>query len=174
MFRTSASTLRRSLVATAFNKTNFAVKSSYGSCNQISKSALRQCAIRWSSTDTKEPIAEKVETKEPSAKKEPEVDDLGDVIPPEITAEEKILTLEKEIRDLKDRVVRSLAEEENVSFSSTPIIRRYAMFAFQLVYCQSSYYCQRHQYEQKHVKQIFDPLHLFLGRRLIQLAVVSD
>ena len=115
MFRSSVSTFRRSLVATASNRPNFAVKSSYGSCNQISKGALRQCAIRWSSTDTKEPITEQVDTKEPAAKTEPEVDDLGDVIPPEISSTEKILSLEKEIRDLKDRVVRSLAEEENVS-----------------------------------------------------------
>ena len=67
-------------------------------------------SIRWSSTDTKEPKTE------PEA---PEVDELGDVIPPEMDATTtKILGLEKEVRDLKDRVVRSLAEEENVSTAS--------------------------------------------------------
>ena len=67
-------------------------------------------AIRWSSTDTKEPSAAKAEEKV----SEPAVDDLGDVIPPGDLDAEKILSLEKEVRDLKDRVVRSLAEEENV------------------------------------------------------------
>jgi molecular chaperone GrpE (heat shock protein) len=43
------------------------------------------------------------------------VDDFGDVVP-KINYEEKIVALEKDIRDLKDRVMRSLAEEENVSF----------------------------------------------------------
>ena len=90
------------------------MKSSFGRYNQISKVALQQCTVRWSSTDTKEGSTDKVDTKESSAKTEPEVDDLGDVIPPEISSAEKILSLEKEIRDLKDRVVRSFAEEENV------------------------------------------------------------
>lgn len=74
--------------------------------------SLNRPTIRWSSTDTKEPGDAKVEAKEPIIN-EPEVDDLGDIIPPDSNIE-KILSLEKEVRDLKDRVVRSLAEEENV------------------------------------------------------------
>jgi hypothetical protein len=40
---------------------------------------------------------------------------IGDVVP-KVNYEEKIVSLEKDIRDLKDRVMRSLAEEENVSY----------------------------------------------------------
>jgi hypothetical protein len=82
------------------------VKSSVNSF-KLNRSAINQISIRWNSTDPagdmKEPkVAEQV------------VDDLGDVIPNVITDADKILGLEKDIRDLKDRVVRSLAEEENV------------------------------------------------------------
>ena len=73
---------------------------------------INRAPIRWSSTETKEPTEAKVENKEPIIN-EFEVDDLGDAIPPDSNIE-RILILEKEVRDLKDRVVRSLAEEENV------------------------------------------------------------
>ena len=78
------------------------------SCNVT----VNRAPIRWSTTDTKEPTEPKVEIKEPIIN-DVEVDDLGDVIPPDSNIE-RILILEKEVRDLKDRVVRSLAEEENV------------------------------------------------------------
>jgi molecular chaperone GrpE (heat shock protein) len=78
---------------------------------QINRSAIYQPTIRWSSTDSKEP---KVEEKDPAVA-EPAVDDFGDVIPPVVDETvDIILALEKEVRDLKDRVIRSLAEEENV------------------------------------------------------------
>ena len=106
MFRTSSSVIRRSLNLAASSTRSVGVKTPVNSF-KLNRSAINQISIRWSSTDTagdvKEPkVAEQV------------VDDLGDVIPNVITDADKILGLEKEIRDLKDRVVRSLAEEENV------------------------------------------------------------
>lgn len=72
-----------------------------------------QQAVRYSSTDSKDGKVDENAKVEETVETGPEVDDFGDVVP-KINHEEKILTLEKDIRDLKDRVMRSLAEEENV------------------------------------------------------------
>jgi hypothetical protein len=106
MFRTSSSVIRRSLNLAASSTRSVGVKAPVNSF-KLNRSAINQISIRWSSTDPAGDI------KEPKVT-EQVVDDLGDVIPNEITDADKILGLEKEIRDLKDRVVRSLAEEENV------------------------------------------------------------
>ena len=106
MFLKSSAIICRSLSRTASTNRNFVVKASVNTF-KVNNNALSLTAARWSSTDTKEPATE------PKVA-EPIVDDLGDVIPPDNSDAEKILVLEKEIRDLKDRVVRSLAEEENV------------------------------------------------------------
>lgn len=110
MFRTSSSAIRRSLNLAVSSTRSVSVKAPVSSF-KLNRCAVNQISIRWSSTDgsgeVKEPkVAEQV------------VDDLGDVIPNVITDADKILGLEKEIRDLKDRVVRSLAEEENVRITA--------------------------------------------------------
>ena len=60
---------------------------------------------RWSSSDAKS---------EPSAASSTENGEEKNTTDPAASHEEKITQLEKEIKELKDRVVRSLAEEENV------------------------------------------------------------
>lgn len=107
MFRTSSSVIRRSLNLAASSTRSVGIKAAPVNSFKLNRSAINQTSIRWSSTD---PIGD---VKEPKVA-ETVVDDLGDVIPNVITDADKILGLEKEIRDLKDRVVRSLAEEENV------------------------------------------------------------
>jgi phosphomevalonate kinase len=113
MFRSSASLIRRSLISTT-NHRSYVVNLS-GKTFPIRNIQFQQ--IRWSSTD---PNAETVKAAEGETVKEtviediqPEVDDLGDVIPPSGDAE-KIATLERQVKDLRDRVIRSMAEEENV------------------------------------------------------------
>lgn len=114
MFRKSSIIICRSLSRTASTNRNFVVKASPNTFT-VNNSGISQVAARWSSTNTKEPAAE------PKVA-ETIVDDLGDVIPPDNSDAEKILVLEKEIRDLKDRVVRSLAEEENVRLSELSLV----------------------------------------------------
>ena len=120
MFRKSSVIICKSLSRTASTSRNYVVKATPNTF-KVNNCGISQTAARWSSTDAKEPAAEPKVT-------EPIVDDLGDIIPPDNSDAEKILGLEKEIRDLKDRVVRSLAEEENVR-----------LFDFLLVYKAPQY-----------------------------------
>lgn len=106
MFQTSV--IRRTVTSAVSTYRNYSIISAKTNKIQFDNRNITQ--YRWSSTESKENPTP--ETTEAAASNNQEVDDLGDKV---VNADaEKIIKLEKDVKDLKDRVIRSMAEEENV------------------------------------------------------------